>query len=292
MALGTTALLTILDSLAKGYQILAAAVGASGADAGTVAKGAANNLATLIAQADEDVAADLIGPFRARADEVVAPTVGLGALWGRGLARALDGHYGSTGGLNKALAAAGARVHPDLRKLGIPIDAANAFDPNVETLGSFAVSGSGAGVYTPGSVVNRSLYGKANVVIHATTSIPTGLTATLTLTKIDGSSETKAATFSGGSPSGTEVAIGTPGTDMYVACTAVTISGGAAAEAFSVLTQVERALTLYTHFTGGHDHGFGSDENSRRRRAHLYRRHGAGDGHAADLPDAHVGRAR
>lgn len=241
--LAVATLLTVLDSLAKGVQLFEGGIGVSTGDANTVAKGAANNVATLVAVADADLA-ELVMAFDRRQALVTASAL-YRTLQGPPLMTALDEHYGGVGGLNRVLRANNKRVHPNLTKIGLSIDSVNTFCPDVVTLATFAVTGSGAGTFSAGTDIDTTAYGPANAVVRATTLIGAApVVATCTLRLIDGTSTTKVVTLPAGSPSGTEVAIGTPGTDMFVACTGITITGGTTGDAFSVRTAVERTLTL------------------------------------------------
>ncbi len=149
MALALNTLLTVLDSIAKGVEVLEGAVG-TGSESGSVSLGAANNVTMLAAVADSVVQADLMAAFVARASNV-KQTVIERALIGGPVQRALDRHYGEAyGSLNAFLANQGARVHPLLRNIGFQIDAANAFCPTaIDPVASFAVTGGGAGTFTP-----------------------------------------------------------------------------------------------------------------------------------------------
>ncbi len=69
------------------------------------------------------------------------------------------------------------------------------------------------------------------------------IVATLTLTKADGSSETKAVNIPGGTISGTEFDVGLT-TDRYLACTGISITGGTSGDAFKTVSTVERTIAL------------------------------------------------
>jgi hypothetical protein len=246
--LAVTPLLTVLDSIAKGVELFENAVGILGSESTTVGLGAANNVATLIAIADDDVQADLVAAFRARAANVLAGVL-YGALGGANVQRVLNAHFGASGGggsLNAFLTTSDKRVHPNLRKIGMQIDSVNAFCPTaVDPVAGFAVSGSGAGTFTAGSDIDTSLYGKAKMVVHTTTAIGAStITATLTMKKIDGTTTSKVVTIPNGTAINTDIAIGTPGTDLYVGCSAIAITGGTSGEGFKVVSQVERTIAL------------------------------------------------
>jgi hypothetical protein len=243
--LGIPDLLTILDSLAKGAQLFEEAVGVDATTPDSIAEGAENNRVTLVDALGTGVdATALLLAFEARRDLVHAAAL-FRTLLGEPLQVALDAHYGGTGGLNRLLTAEDARAHPDLRKLGIQVDAVNAFPPAVVTLGSFAVSGAGAGTFTPASDIDQSLYGKANTVVKTTTAIGGAtITATLTMKTIDRTTVPVIVTIPNGTLAGVEIDVGVHGTDMFVGVAAISIAGGTAGEGFEVRTEIERTLVL------------------------------------------------
>lgn len=248
MSLSAADLLTVLDSVAKGVALFEGALGILGSESNTVSKGAANNVATLQALADIAVQGDLAAVFRARAEATKAGAL-YRTLGGSAIQRALDKHYGDAtagGSLNAFLKAQDKRVHPDLRKIGFQIDAENAFAPTaVDPVASFAVTGSGAGSFSAGSDVDTTLYGKANMSVKTTTLIGAApIIATLAMTKLDGSTESKQVTIPGATAQNTVIAIGTPGTDMYVGCSGISITGGTNGDGFKVVSVVERTVTL------------------------------------------------
>lgn len=246
MALALATLLSLLDSIAKQVDLFDAAIGLTGAEANTVSKGAANNVATLQAVADASVQADLMPAFRARAEAVKAGALER-VLGGAAIQRVLGAHYGAAaGGLNQYLQQQDARVHPNLRKVGFQIDPANAFTPTaVDPVALFAVGGSGVGTYTAGADVDTEQYGKAAMRIRTTSVIgAAAIVATLTMKRADGSTESKVLNIGAGTSSGVEAAIGTPGTDLYIGCTGISISGGTTGDGFKVVSVVERTITL------------------------------------------------
>ncbi len=241
--LAAASLLVVLDSLAKGVALFEAGVGLTTSVASTVAKGAANNVTTLVDVGDADLAA-LITEFDRRTALVIASAL-YRTLNGERLLAALDVHYGGTGSLNRYLTTQDKRVHPDLRKIGMQIDGINAFAPALVSLATFTVTGDGAGTYVDVASVDGNLYGKANCVLRATTLIGVAtIEATLTMDLIDGTTESKAVSIPNGTASGTEFDIGTHDTDMYVGCSAISITGGTADDAFEIRTKVERTLVL------------------------------------------------
>ncbi|MEO8483325.1 MAG: hypothetical protein ABI634_14020 [Acidobacteriota bacterium] len=238
-------LLEILDSVATQAQVFQDAIGESDADPGSVAEGAANNVETVFEAIDDDNAlGPLVLELQRRQADVTASQL-YRTLQGERVQLALDAHYGGTGSLNRALTDANARVHPNLGLVGIQIDAVNRFSPVAVALGAVAVTGSGAGTFTAGDAIDTSEYGNANVELVVTTVIGAApIVATLTMRRFDGSTTTIGATVPNGSIVGATVAVGTPGTDMFVACMGVTFTGGTNGEGFAVRTTVERAIAL------------------------------------------------
>lgn len=242
MSLSLTPLLAILDSLAAQVTLFAAAMG-SGVEADTISLGAANNVATLLGALDGEVA-HLVPAFDERAEAVQASAL-YGTLGGAAIARALDHHYGAIGGVNAFLSLQDARVHPNVRQLGISIDAPRCFAPTVVHFGDASLAGPDVASYTADAVMDTSSYGRANVVVRALGDIgPSELTATLTLTTLEGGTDTRAVTLPALTASGTAIDVGTHGTDMYIGCTALTVSGGSAGDSFSVETEIERTVAL------------------------------------------------
>lgn len=243
--LSLSSLLTLLDSVAAQVIVCEAAFG-TGSESGTVSLGAANNVSSLQAIADLQVQADLAAVVRQRAALVKSSVVDL-ALYGPPLQRALDKHYGATyGGLGRFLEAQGARVHPVLRNIGFQIDPLRAFCPTViDPVASFALTGPGAGSFTAGSAVDTALYGKARMVLETTSAIGgVTITVSLAMRKENGTQETKVVSVPSGTASGVTFSVGTSGVDLYVACLSITVSGGTAADAFKVKSQIERVVAL------------------------------------------------
>lgn len=243
--LALSSLLTILDSIAKGVEIVETHVGVTGGEANTVALGAANNVETLEAIADSQVQTDLMAAFSARATLVKAGTIER-ALVGPAIQRALDKHYGAAyGSVNAFLKQSDARVHPLLRNIGFQIDNENAFPPAaVDPVASFLVTGAGVGAFTAGSDVDVTQYGKAHMRVRTTSVIgAAAIAATLTMTRADGSAENQVVNIAGATGNGVEFDIGAAA-DRYIGCLAIAITGGTANDAFKVISQVERVIAL------------------------------------------------
>lgn len=244
--LAKASLLTVLDSIAAQVLVCEAAFGLTGAEAGTVSLGAANNVATIQAIADAQVQADLAAVFRQRAAQVKAGVIAR-ALYGAAMQRALDTHYGAvSGGLGRFLEQQDARVHPVLRTIGFQIDPLRAFAPAVvDPVASFVVTVSGAGTFTAGTAIDTTLYGKARMVLTTTSAIGAAvLTVSCAMQREHGTLETKVVTVPALTGSGVSQSIGVSGTDLYVACVGLTVAGGTAGDAVKVTSQIERSVAL------------------------------------------------
>jgi hypothetical protein len=215
----------------------------SGADASgddTLGKTADALVTTILGLDDADQEGDLLGPFRSLYNVVLAGNV-LPRLFTQVL-RALSNHVG---GLNAWCQANDVRVHYLLGEVASWLNAANLFPPVVDPICSFAVTGATTGTFTEGTAIDTDEYGKANMVIEVTSSaITTETTATLTMVKLDGTTEDKVVVLANTLVLGNEVDIGTHGTDMYVNCTAIAITGGTGTDAFKVKSELERAVAL------------------------------------------------
>src|SRR6185437_12625301 len=182
--------LTLADSLAQQARVLddaftAGAIAGGEPISGTgMGAGRANNIATLLAANDVDAAADLAAAFRGSPlnSGVVFGTVFLGRL------AALNKHVG---GIGEFLAANASRVAPQFRNLLWLVPPAQVFPPAVDPVATFAVTGAGAGTFTHVASIDVSQYGPAQFQLVATDGIgASAITATLTLTKLDGTSTT------------------------------------------------------------------------------------------------------
>ncbi len=145
--------------------------------------------------------------------------------------------------LNTWLTIGALRVHHYWRRGGnSSIQAANVFPP-VTALGSFVVSGAGAGTYTDGAVVDTTLYGGAQVQLEVTGN-PIGaanITATVSCVHASGTLEDIVGVIPLGSIVGAKVALG-DAADRVVNVTNIAITGGTAADAFKVQTMEDRTI--------------------------------------------------
>jgi len=162
--------------------------------------------------------------------------------------QALERHLG---GIETYLLAQDARVSYELRDyIGWGFNPACHFGPYMidsQKLGSFVLSGAGAGVFTDGVAVDKAKYGKYWLeveVIGQTTSAE--IVATIAGTKYDGTAQSKQVTIPISQPIGTKVNVGTPGTaaDNFADVTGVTVTGGGASDGFEINGLLERTIAL------------------------------------------------
>jgi hypothetical protein len=149
------------------------------------------------------------------------------------------------GGFDAYCAAQATQVAPEFRDCAGSNMVSNlyVFPPQTDIC-SFAVTGAGAGTRTGIAAVDTTQYGPSQFEVVTTSVIGAStITATLTLTLWDGTTTTKAVTINSGSANGTVVAVGLA-TDLYVNCTAITITGGTASDAFKVRSKLRRTIAL------------------------------------------------
>lgn len=236
---------TLMDSVASAKLIFDAAVGATSSTANTVAKAAANDVATITAVADNDVQSDLAWWFRLRAQQTVASSLytSLGAynVW-----VALEKHVG---GLDTFLRTNNIRVAEDCKTLGFPLSAEQLLSPVVDPMATFATTGSGAGTYTHVADIDTTRYGRAwlEVVVTSSSGLSASqITATVSGKQFDAvTTVSKQAVLTAASSFGKVVALGTVGVqaDSYDFVTGISITGGSNGDAFKVRSVVERAIT-------------------------------------------------
>jgi hypothetical protein len=230
-------LLEICDSIAQQAVNVKAGFDAN-------ATGYTNNRGTILsAQTADDLSAgvDLSAAF-----EVDVPVLIAHLLEAR--RQALEAHMG---GLNAYLLAQDARIAEALRTiLGWPLNAPSVFPPvmsGASKLGSFKLSGAGAGTFTNGAALNKVLYGhmwlRAKVI---TQNISAEVVATIIGTKYAGTAQSKQVTLTIGATPGTYFEIGTLGTlaDNFDDVTNVTVTGGGANDEFEIESKLERVISL------------------------------------------------
>lgn len=233
--------ITLTDLYAQAIGALVEAIGDED-EAGTAAKFAADARATIVAWEDPDEA-QMTADFIDAAIEVVTQIQRLSNL--RTMFSAFNAaiirHLGGTTDFNTWLAE-GDRVHYYFQQGGYSgFTNTNVFPPETE-LGTFAVSGSGAGTFTDGDAVDTTLYGGAQLALVTTSVIgAAGITVTLTVTDEEGEEGEVEGTITALSESGTVVELGTAA-DRFVAVTDCEITGGTASDAFKIVSVEDREL--------------------------------------------------
>lgn len=118
--------------------------------------------------------------------------------------------------------------------------------PPVTAMGTFAVSGAGAGTFTDGDAIDGNLYGPGDCELEVTAvgGASVSLVATVTGTDENGATVTGEATFSTASL-GDKVDV-TPDQagKQFQDITNITITGGASGDEFTIQSKVDRALSL------------------------------------------------
>lgn len=152
---------------------------------------------------------------------------------------AVNMHLGQD--LNTWLQAGGLRVSHWWRRGGNTTIAPTNVFPPVTVLGSFAVTGSGAGVYTDSGAVDTTRYGGAQIQLEVTGN-PIGDAAigvTCSCRSENGGTVSRTGTIPAQSPVGYTVNLGTA-TDRVVDLLGITITGGTNGDAFRVQTIEDR----------------------------------------------------
>jgi hypothetical protein len=238
--ISSATLLAIADSIAKAKQLFDAAIGTT-ATAGTAAYGAQQNAARVLATADEDQILALLAPSRSLANGLQKNQV---RAQYAPMIQALLNLLGASS-FDAFLLANSAQVASEFRDMAGSgaVSPAYVFPPNIDIC-SYAVTGSGAGARTGLTPIDTTLYAASQLEVVTTGLIgAASITATLTCKRADNTTTTKAVTITNGSVSGTAFAVGA-GTDLFVDVTAITITGGTAADAFKVRSKLLRAVAL------------------------------------------------
>jgi hypothetical protein len=233
--------LALLDSIAKQREILDGALGTPSA-ASTVRKGIQDNANRVKALSSIEELDELLMPFHRPVGYVLTDRIMADAA-GESI-RALNGH---AGGLDNFLSTNDSRVHEYAalvaRNVGYFISASRVMAPQTD-VATFDVTGAGAGTFTDTGSVDTNKYGKAPFVLETTVAIgATQIDATLTMVKLDGTTENKVVSIPASSANGTVIDIGVAG-DMYIDCSGITITGGSAGDAFKVRSKLERTIAL------------------------------------------------
>lgn len=234
-------LLTVLDSMAAGVAVFDAAMGATGAEAGTVSYGASRNIATLTAINDAAVQSDLVAAFMDRLSRTLSINIHM-AISARQIQRALDAHLASSGGLSEFLKSNAVQAHYNLTRIGLILDPDVVFSPvAVDPMATFVLSGPGAGVFTPAGSIDPSQFGDAQLAVRTLTVIGgSNINATIHTLNRAGVDSAQIIQVPAGSAINARVALPTRGIQV----SSISVTGGTAADQFKVVSEVERAVAL------------------------------------------------
>jgi len=205
---------------------------------GSYTLGALANVTRAVGLGDAEQEASLIGP--ARASFNASKAYPLLYLPPRSLIVALAVHARSynLNGVDGYLTSVGTRVAPEFNDAhfaayGTYLSPANVWPPVIDTgdgLGKFVADGLGAGLFTDGVAIDATLYGGgqlyAEIIVDGTAPTVANWIFDITLTKADGSSETKVVTFPPGSTVGTQIDVGVHPADRYVDVTLIAMNAG------------------------------------------------------------------
>lgn len=228
-------LLGVLDSIAAGVEELL--------DVADVIESAAiANVATLGA-GDISVRADLVPVFNYRAT-LITPGALATTLQGGMIQRALDRHYGATAGgdLNAFLTANDARVHPNLKLIGMQIDSRNTFAPTVvDPAAQYEGTGAGSGSLAAVIDIDTTQYGNSGFEIVVDAMGGTERVVRVTLRNFADVETSHDVAIPANAAEGTVIAI--PGTGVAIVSIA-TVVGGENGDVFHVRSIIERDIAL------------------------------------------------
>jgi hypothetical protein len=239
------------DRFGKIYDNLLAFV--SGTEGTNVATGLTNAVSDIQSYDDDpDLQVDLLADTRAVAKALASGGAAYTALVAqlRSLLTAVQRQIGANGGtsIDRFCTDNAVRVSSSFRDLcaalGVTVSAANVFKATKQTLATETVTGAGAGTFSGTGSLDTSLYGPLACEVECLTAIGvTPIVATLTMVKADATTQAKTVTLTASSLINSLFAVGTS-TDLYVDCSAVTFTGGTAAEQFRVQTKILRSPSL------------------------------------------------
>lgn len=239
----------LTDSIAKQYELLVAVIGTTGS-AGTVLYGMQQNVDRIKAYTNEDPRVDLEKIFSGEKDlaALVALRIDNDPI------RALENHirriedmsfgeYWEEENYPTYRIAYGFAIIA--RAIGLYI-APELVYPPVTSMGTFVASGEGAGTFTDASAIDLDLYGAADLEVYITAKGGTSVTLTATITGLDenGSVITGTATVVAADVGDSIAVVPADAGRRFADVTDVTIKGGAAGDAFTVRSKVDRSISL------------------------------------------------
>lgn len=193
---------------------------------------------------DSDPIIDLLAAARSFADRMLGERVKKELLGTFG--RALDLHVGGIPSYLDANADGEGnpqQVSPEFRDAVGLVGAEHVFPPAITDMGSFSVTGSGAGTFSDGSAVDTSLYGGTEIEIITTAAIgAANIDVTIVGTDWDGNTVNRTATVPSGTSNGATVAVDAG--VFLVDVTDITIVGGTSGDSFRVDGKLRRTIAL------------------------------------------------
>ena len=233
--------LTVLDSLAEQVRLFELAMGLTGAEAGTVSRGAANNLATVQALADDDASVhDLLPLLAGRSSRVRASSL-YHTIGARDVARVLEAHLAPAGGLNTFLKDNAAMVHPNVLRLGVMVDPDRVFIPANLDLVEYTLTGDSVGNMAQLAQVDGAVYGDALLaVVTQVQTGPAAIEATIRTVNRAGQQTDQVVVIPAASVVGARAVLAIRGQRVV----SIVVAGGTAADRFRVRAETERATVL------------------------------------------------
>lgn len=239
--------ITWTDILAQAIGVLLAAKGAEATpDCAAYHAAEFRNAITALAEDDEaQVTADFIDVAIALLAQVELESE-IQTLFSR-FNGAVTSHLG--GNVNTLLSNAGLRVHHLWKRAGnLAILAANAFPP-ITTMGTFAVTGSGAGTWTEdpdtGGEIDTTNYGAAQLEVEVINQALGDAAITVTVTGVDANGdelEKSSSEILALAEVGTKVDVGVEA-DRFAAVTSVAVAGGTNGDDLRIQSKEDRTLS-------------------------------------------------
>lgn len=239
---------TVVDALAKSADTIETDFGTADSP-GTpadVSDSAQGLLDTLEALSDTDVLIDLLPGAR----DWAALALGSRAkkeLRARALVDALEQHVGGF----KAFLDANAdgqgnpeQVAAEFRDAYGKVSPKYVFPPAISDMGSFAVTGSGAGTFTDGSAVDTGLYGICDIEVEVINQAiqAAAINVTAVCTDFEGNTVNRTVTIPAASTLGTKITFDAGA--WIVDVTNITIVGGTNGDDFQINGILRRAIAL------------------------------------------------
>jgi len=237
--LSKSEVLAFLDSVAVGYQRVSAVKG-TGTEENTQSKQAYTNLQRVFDTNNYDIIKMLMdGAYQTYQRSLSAYIYQDYQLFLMAINRAQNNN------LDAFLTSEDARIPEEVANmyssLGITISPANILPPAVENMGTYDYDTS---TFTDGDAIDTTKYGKAFIKVKPTVTVGSGsdLVLTVTVKKIDGTTEEKTVTIPAETSAGTEFFVGDGVSDMYVDVVDCSHTSGNAGDKVQFFSIYERTL--------------------------------------------------